>query len=61
VVSPIPLAPTASSGSFLGQPLVLAATAEYLRADLDLGGEVKDHRICAANRDAVAGMGAKLE
>src|SRR5215216_2338098 len=61
VVGAIPLTPAPCGGSFIGQPLVLAATAEDLRADLDLGGEVKDHRICAANRDTVAGLGAKLE
>ena len=61
MVGPILLAPTPGGGSFLGQPLVLATPAEDLRADLDLGGEVKDHRVRAADRDTIAGLRAKLE
>jgi hypothetical protein len=61
VVYPILLTPAPSRGSFFGQPLVRTAAAEDLGTDLDLGGEVKDHGVRAADRDTIAGQRAKLE
>ena len=61
MVGPIPLTPTPCGGSFFTQPLVFAAAAENLRADLDLGGKVEDHGIRATDRDTIAWLGAEFQ
>src|SRR4051794_2005080 len=45
----------------LGEPLVLAASAEDLGTDLDLRSEVEHHRVRAADGHPVAGPGAELQ
>ena len=56
--------PSPAGGSRPDAPretLVLAATAEDLRTDVDLGAEVEDDRVRATDGDAVSGLRAKLQ
>ena len=60
VVLLVPFPPPLHGGTRFGEPLVLAAPAEDLPTDLDLGGEVEDHGVGSADGHPVTRLGPQL-